>query len=151
MTVQEFIQRQYQLGERRADVARRIVCDSAYVGRWANGDVPSPYWCARIADAYGLPRAEVLHMAGHYDLEATATTPVDVERNQTLRELGEVLDETPRASWLALVAILRGAAPFVAQSMTNVTDASQTEAATLTQLRSDHARRRRRAAPQPVG
>lgn len=109
MEVREFLQRRLEMGEGRADIARKIGVHPSYVTRWLAGQVPDPRACRQIADSFGLPHRTVLEMAGHYEGEKASDPELDV----WLREVAEIYASFDRSRWADLTATFRGLSSLV--------------------------------------
>jgi transcriptional regulator with XRE-family HTH domain len=72
----------------RTEFATRIGVDLAYINHWALDRLPNPQSCLKIAEGFGIPKADVLIAAGYLD----DTHEID-DRNPTRARLHHLIDQ----------------------------------------------------------
>jgi len=90
-----------------------VGANAALVSRWLSESapvVPGPYYCRRIAEVLGLPKAHIMQLAGHDEPTPAEPSGIDMEKQQALLAFERILDERPRSRWRGIVAITRGVA-----------------------------------------
>ncbi len=85
----------------QTDLANRIGVDQSVVSKWTKGRLPKPEGCRQLADALGVPEAEVLERAGHI-VRTTDLDRVDPTRAR-LHALVDQLDASVLEPHLAIM------------------------------------------------
>jgi transcriptional regulator with XRE-family HTH domain len=100
-------------GWSQSEFGRMVGANAALVSRWLSATtpvVPGPSYCHRIADVLGLPRNQIMSMAGHYEEATESGRLSDPEREIMLREMAAVFDSYDRSHWADLVQTFKAVA-----------------------------------------
>jgi transcriptional regulator with XRE-family HTH domain len=109
-------------GISQAAFGRRVGASAGLISRWLSEELPTQpgyEYCLRIAAELRMPAEDVLELAGHRVIRPSINghpERVDHEKEMVMREIGAILDRTPRTLWTVLTRVTRATSEALPES-----------------------------------